>query len=455
MAFKNWPSALAYDQAILNRASTFTDPTIKQGTLTEDATGPIRWNGGGKYVCVYRVSDWMVRCFSETAPTDLSERYQAIAAFVNKYRSTMPFLIEHFWMEQGIHMEGRVVPFLKVPFVQNCQTLGAFLADICANKSTHKNSIPLLKEIAKKFRTMIKQLEEAKVAHGDLDITNILVIGSGSTQQLKLIDYDGMYVPALASRGFKPADMGHIHFQHPKTQALRSFGPYMDRFSAVVLYLSLIAIAEEFSIWENCGANDTDRLLLNVDDYNDFSSSGNYRRLAALTKNPEILKCLRALNTSIKEQKMPDSLEQILLGEATTEQKKAFLSIPMPVPEPTPTPAPQPNPVPTPRPPTPPVPPPPPLPYTPPGRTYNERILNGVTAFLLVLAILFSSSSIAVRNPSLLITSWILTVLGLLSDLTSLGMAPHKAKGWEIFYIILAICLIIINGILWAVISST
>ena len=50
------------------------------------------------------------------------------------------------------------------------------------------------------------------------------------------------YVPSLpVGQG---AELGHKHFQHPKRSAA-DFGPEMDRFSFIVIDLSLRAIAHD------------------------------------------------------------------------------------------------------------------------------------------------------------------------------------------------------------------
>src|SRR5207248_10425515 len=59
------------------------------------------------------------------------------------------------------------------------------------------------------FRS-VRHLEAAKVAHGDLQHGNILVRG-GSIQ---LVDYDGMWVPALSGRD--ATEIGHRAYQHPE-----------------------------------------------------------------------------------------------------------------------------------------------------------------------------------------------------------------------------------------------
>jgi hypothetical protein len=451
MALLNWPTAKAYDVALLDRATTFTDPAIKQGNLTADAFVPIRFNGAGKYVCVYQVSDWFVRCFTETAPDDLRERYRAIATFVTSNSTSMPFLLEQTWVEQGIRVQGRVVPFLKVPRVLNSQTLGTFLEE-------HYQDSARVAEVARALLAMMKQLEGAQVAHGDLDITNILVIDDGRARHLlKLIDYDGMYVPSMARLGLKPIDLGHVHFQHPRTEKIRTFGPQMDRFSAVVLYLSLIAIAASPSVWENCGANDTERLVFNETDYLNFTAAGSnsYRILAKLQhKNADILKCLQALEQSIRTDQMPGSLEQILGGahnvgpapEPAATRHSVFRPIPIPVSEPETVPpplrAPVPPPVQVPRPG------PAPAPFPPPRTPQPVSLLAVFTGLFLVCSgicapiVLSHQAGLVANALGVLFSS-----LALACDTALLYRAPLPARGWKVFFLILALVLLILNAV--------
>ena len=65
--------------------------------------------------------------------------------------------------------------------------------------------------IADKFAHAVGTLDEAGAAHGDLQHGNVLVTQSG---ELRLVDYDGMFVPALAGR--KSHELGHPNYQHPK-----------------------------------------------------------------------------------------------------------------------------------------------------------------------------------------------------------------------------------------------
>ena len=57
---------------------------------------------------------------------------------------------------------------------------------------------------------------------------------------LKLVDYDGMYVPALAS--LPSGEAGHPNYQHPDRLATRAYSANLDRFPHLVVATSLKAL---------------------------------------------------------------------------------------------------------------------------------------------------------------------------------------------------------------------
>ncbi|MEJ5378524.1 MAG: hypothetical protein WHX93_18290 [bacterium] len=106
-----------------------------------------------------------------------------------------------------------------------------------------------LLSLARRWVEMVKALGEASVAHGDLQHGNVLV----ANRELRLVDYDGMYVPALLGEGSH--EVGHRNYQHPlRTEA--DFGPHLDNFSAWVVYVSLIALAVDPGLWRRFSGGD-------------------------------------------------------------------------------------------------------------------------------------------------------------------------------------------------------
>ena len=82
----------------------------------------------------------------------------------------------------------------------------------------------------------MSELRAANIAHGDLQHGNVVVVGD----QLRLLDYDGMFVPALANK--QSNECGHRNYQLPK-RSRWDYGPHLDHFSAWVIYVSLVAVA--------------------------------------------------------------------------------------------------------------------------------------------------------------------------------------------------------------------
>src|SRR5438034_11486371 len=66
------------------------------------------------------------------------------------------------------------------------------------------------------------------MAHGDLQHGNILVRGGS----IHLVDYDGMWVPAL--KGRHATETGHRAYQHPE-RSEQDYGQEIDRFSVLVI----------------------------------------------------------------------------------------------------------------------------------------------------------------------------------------------------------------------------
>src|SRR5204863_3447178 len=92
-------------------------------------------------------------------------------------------------------------------------------------------------------------LRKNNIAHGDLQHGNVLI----ARGDFKLIDYDGMFVPALAGRASH--EVGHRNYQHPgRTES--DFGIQLDNFSGWMIYLTLVALSIEPGLWSRFGQGD-------------------------------------------------------------------------------------------------------------------------------------------------------------------------------------------------------
>lgn len=306
-----WPDPSEYDWALQNRSSAFYDPDIQSGDLKLIAGRPARLNGGGsKYICVYKVGDWVVRCFAAQPPNiapppEIQLRYRAITSYLNRprYASDFAFFARPILVERGLHLNGQDLPFVKIDFVKDSQALGDFLVD-------HYQDQQATGRLAELWLNVVQRMEAYQVAHGDLDMSNVLVCGTSPYLSLKLIDFDGMYVPDMARFRWNVADTGHAHFQ-PAQSNIRRFGPELDRFSVLIIYITLVALAKNPALWENCDADET-RPLLGAEDFARLGLSQNFIRLSQERNNTELQQCLQELQNSIMQSRMPRSLGEIL-----------------------------------------------------------------------------------------------------------------------------------------------
>src|SRR2546430_4326101 len=113
-------------------------------------------------------------------------------------------------------------------------------------------------------------LFRSQVAHGDLQHGNILVRG-GSIQ---LVDYDGMWVPAW--KGRHATEIGHRAYQHPE-RSEQDYGQEIDRFSALVIYLSLAALERDATLWERFHTGDN--LIFVREDFHQLGRSAIWQQL--------------------------------------------------------------------------------------------------------------------------------------------------------------------------------
>ncbi len=81
---------------------------------------------------------------------------------------------------------------------------------------------------------------------------------------IKLIDYDGMYVPAL--EGTKSGELGHAAYQHPQRFNERTYSADVDRFSHLVIYTAVDCLKRGGrDLWRQF--NNDDNLLFRETDF--------------------------------------------------------------------------------------------------------------------------------------------------------------------------------------------
>ena len=130
-----------------------------------------------------------------------------------------------------------------------------------------------------RFCKMAAWLRSQSFAHGDIKPDNIIVRPDGT---LTLVDYDGMFVPAM--KGQKSPTIGTKDFSHP-LRTIDDFDETIDDFSLASIALSLKAISLDSSLLQSYGASD--RLLFSATDYLDLSKSKIFAALQGLLADVE------------------------------------------------------------------------------------------------------------------------------------------------------------------------
>lgn len=247
-----WPTPQDYNEAIQTPARNLADLELQQGRPEVNALGLPRPTSGA-FASVYRIKnrgkDWAVKCFLH-GYDDQQERSQIISEFIRE--TPTPYTVNFQYQRNGILVRGEWFPIVKMEWIDG-QTLLDYIEE-------HHKRVYKLERLAEEFREMMQTLRNHGIAHGDLQHGNILV---GRDGRLKLVDYDGMFVPSLAGR--QSAELGHRNYQHPG-RSKEVFSSNLDNFSAWIIYASVRILARDASIWDQI-YHDGESLLFRNSDY--------------------------------------------------------------------------------------------------------------------------------------------------------------------------------------------
>ncbi len=255
----------AYQEAVEHPGLVFADPDLRLCAPECDAMGLPKARSGNMAV-VFRLQgqggDWAVRCFQHLR-SEQGERYAEISRRLRG--GHLPYFVPFAFQERGVLVAGSWQPIVKMAWAGG-ERLDAYLRAHLGDRSA-------LEDLAASWLHLLHDLEQGGIAHGDLQHGNVLV----DSGRLVLLDYDGMYVPSLAAR--PSLELGHPNYQHPG-RSHQDFGPWLDRFSGWVVFLSIAALACRPELWREQGAGD-ECLLFRREDFLDPHAAV-WQRLRAL-----------------------------------------------------------------------------------------------------------------------------------------------------------------------------
>ena len=272
-------TAAQYNEAIQNLANSVSDDELRQGGAATNALGlPLLFSGG--FADVYKVhcaatgNTWAVKCFTKATP-GLRERYREISTHLDRVK--LPFMTDFQYVEPGIHAGGQWRPFLKMRWIEGFN-LNQFVYDYLDKPKTVRLLLQLWVKLASRLR-------EAEVAHADLQHGNVLLVPAGQQGlSLKLIDYDGMFVPSLV--GTRSGELGHPCYQHPQRLREGTYNLEVDRFSHLAIYCAIHGlIVGRRPLWKRFDSGDN--LLFREVDFRNPAASGVLRELWGL-RDPDV-----------------------------------------------------------------------------------------------------------------------------------------------------------------------
>jgi hypothetical protein len=226
-----WPLPQDYNEAIQSPRSNFTDDDLRNAEPVCNALG-IPLPCSGNFADVYQMrsarGSWAVKCFTREVP-GLRERYAAISEHLRD--ANLPFTVDFTFLEKGIRVRGQWYPVLKMQWVEGL-TLNAFVRQ-------YADKPAMMKTLLQIWVRMAVRLREADIAHTDLQHGNVLLVPGSTAGSLavKLIDYDGMWVPALAKT--PSGEAGHPCYQHPQRVAEQTYSRELDRFPLLLIATAL------------------------------------------------------------------------------------------------------------------------------------------------------------------------------------------------------------------------
>ncbi|MDX1988719.1 MAG: hypothetical protein SFV17_18685 [Candidatus Obscuribacter sp.] len=307
---KPWPLPYEYAEA-LQTPEISLKGELRGGIpfLKKDGT-PLSF--GGAFASVYKVkyedSNYAIKCFLSEID-DRKERYLQISKYFKHVN--LPNFVPFLYVEDALLVGGVSYPALKMRWVEG-QNLVEYVREITRSNAPIDNLIV-------QWLNLVAHLRELRISHCDLQHENILI----ENQQLRLIDYDGAYVPAL--EGLRSHENGHQNYQHPlRTDA--HFGTYVDNFSAWCIYTSLYALAAD-PLLRVAYATTQDSLIFVKEDLADAQNSVTFQKLkqhANLNVRALAAYLEKLLKTDLAD--IPylnqEAIDQVLKDHKQTQMKK-------------------------------------------------------------------------------------------------------------------------------------
>ena len=320
----NYPLISEYIESIKNSEDNFN--VLSTLRPVYDEAGEIVMSSGN-FAVVFKMKDessgklYAVKCFlKEQEERDIA--YQQITDELEYVSSNYLCSIKYFQKE--LFVDSTVSSDTEFPVLLMDWAEGVTLDKYVHQHISDKYALQL---ITYQFGNMAAWLMTQPFAHGDLKPDNILVSEDGA---LVLVDYDGMFVPAM--QGQKARELGSPDYRHP-LRTEDCFNEHIDDFPLALIGMSLKAIALDTSLLQNNARSDS--LLLSESDFHNIGECLMMKSLCALLNDAEFSKLYALFILAHSQQelsavsfrlfllnKVEKPIEEVLSTEATKEDRK-------------------------------------------------------------------------------------------------------------------------------------
>ena len=237
------------------------------------------YRSSGAFAVVFKMKDeqtgkcYALKCFTEEQE-GRAEAYRQIAEELESVDSSYVTSVKYIEKELFVdsNCDDDEFPVLLMDWIEG-ETMETYIAD-------HYIDNYAMSMLCYRFCKMAAWLRSQPFAHGDIKPDNIMVRPDGT---LTLVDYDGMFVPAM--KGQMLPTIGTKDFSHP-LRTIDDSDETIDDFALASMALSLKAISLNPSLLDEYGASD--RLLFSAADYLDLSKSKTMTALQGLLSDEEI-----------------------------------------------------------------------------------------------------------------------------------------------------------------------
>jgi len=251
-----YPLAGDYQAALQNPGAAFTVTSLRRAQFAADGWGlPAAITGTSAAVFHATIGGgaYALRCFTRQDASS-PERYAAFDSFVAG-QGLGQHVGQVTWHDDAVRAKGATWPVLQMEWIEG-QQLNEYAGYLAERTNTDA-----LGKLASQWLKLVDELQRVRFAHGDLQHGNVIIDLQG---RLRLVDFDGVWIPPLQGHP-PPTEMGHENYQPRGRSVLTRWGPWMDTFSALVIYVALTALARDPGLW--LPLNNGDNLLFERRDF--------------------------------------------------------------------------------------------------------------------------------------------------------------------------------------------